>query len=239
MHQHSVIEFFSTIWWTGLVSSILGIAMIVLIGKYSSTEMKNKMAFAVGMLLIGLALFIHIYEINRGEWTKQSCLPLNLCSMSAILSGVVLLKRNQLAYEFLLFWGISGATHSILTPVMTLGSDGWYGYDYYLSHAGIILSAVYLTVVMGMRPRAYSWLKIFLYTQLVLITVFIIDKLIGANYMYLVAKPAVENPFVMGDWPWYILGFEFAAILHFFIVYMIFQKNKFPAWKKLWLRIDD
>jgi hypothetical integral membrane protein (TIGR02206 family) len=239
MHQHVIVGLFSPLWWTGLISSILGIAIIVLIGKYSSTEIKNKMAVAIGILLIGFAVFIHIYEINRGEWTKQSCLPLNLCSLSAILSGIVLLRRNQLAYEILLFWGISGATHSILTPEMTLGNDGWYGYDYYLSHAGIILSAIYLTVVLGMRPRAYSWLKIFLYTQLVLITVFMIDKFIGANYMYLVAKPVVENPFVIGDWPWYILGFELAGILHFGLVYVIFQKNKNPVWKRLFFRVDD
>jgi hypothetical integral membrane protein (TIGR02206 family) len=182
---------------------------------------------------------IHVYEIKRGEWDQQSSLPLNLCSLSAILSGIVLLWKNQLAYEFLLFWGIPGATHSLLTPEMTLGREGWYGYDYYLSHAGIILSAVYLTLILNMRPRVYSWLKIFLYTQIVLIVVFVIDKLIHANYMYLVTKPSVDNPFVFGEWPWYILGFELAGILHFFIVYLVFQKKKFSFWKKILVQADE
>jgi hypothetical protein len=41
--------------------------------------------------------------------------------------------------------------------------------------------------------------------------------------MYLIEKPLAHNVFVFGAWPWYIIGFELAAILHFYIVYRIFR----------------
>jgi uncharacterized membrane protein YwaF len=48
----------------------------------------------------------------------------------------------------------------------------------------------------------------------------------GGNYMYLSEKPIVENPFVIGDWPWYIIGLELAGLLHFYLVYLLFGITK-------------
>ena len=73
-----------------------------------------------------------------------------------------------------------------------------------------------------MKPRKGSWLKIFIFSQILIPLIGIVNLLINANYMYLCNKPIVNNPFLMGDWPWYIIGVEFAAILHFLIVYSPF-----------------
>ena len=40
--------------------------------------------------------------------------------------------------------------------------------------------------------------------------------------MNLCIKPIAKNPFLIGEWPWYIIGIELAALLHFFIVYLPF-----------------
>jgi hypothetical integral membrane protein (TIGR02206 family) len=103
-----------------------------------------------------------------------------------------------------------------------VGTSGFLFYEYYLSHGGIILSAVYLTWVLGMKRRQGSWLKIFISCQLLLPFIGLINWIFNANYMYLCTKPIVNNTFLIGEWPWYILGIELAALLHFFIVYLPF-----------------
>ena len=40
----------------------------------------------------------------------------------------------------------------------------------------------------------------------IMLPVGIVNWLTDANYMYLCARPAVDNPLVMGDWPWYIVN---------------------------------
>ena len=46
--------------------------------------------------------------------------------------------------------------------------------------------------------------------------------------MYLAEKPIANNPFLIGDWPYYIIGLELATLLHAFIVYIPFYlKNIF------------
>jgi hypothetical integral membrane protein (TIGR02206 family) len=109
-----------------------------------------------------------------------------------------------------------------MTPEFTSGKNGLLFYEYYLSHGGLILSAIYLTWILGMKPRKGSWWRIFLWSQLLLPVIGLINWILNANYMYLCIKPIANNPFLMGEWPWYFLGIELTALLHFFIVYLPF-----------------
>ena len=45
------------------------------------------------------------------------------------------------------------------------------------------MCALYLTYVLKMKPRIYSWLKIFLYSQLLIPVVGIINITIDSNYV--------------------------------------------------------
>ena len=50
--------------------------------------------------------------------------------------------------------------------------------------------------------------------------------------MYLAEKPMVDNPFLIGEWPWYIVGLELVLILHIAIIYLPFAlKNRFSLEK--------
>ena len=146
-----------------------------------------------------------------------------MCTMSGILSGLVLFWRRQLAYEILLYWGISGGLQSILTPEIIHGEGDILLLEFYIVHGGLILSALYLTIILGMRPRKNSWLIVFFITQLFIILIFTFNYLFEANYWYLNKKPFADNPIIMGDWPWYILGMDLAAFVHFFLIYLPFK----------------
>ena len=227
MSHHEIIEMFSPPWWRFLFFTGIVAAAFILLGK-KNPALKTRIRIFAGVALISVAVLLHIYLAYLGKWQLQTSLPLQLCSMSGVLSGIVLLWRNQIMYELILYWGIPGAFYSLLTPEMTQGSGRLFIYEYYISHGGIIFSALYLSIVFQMSPRKHSWLKIFLYSQFLLPVVGLADYILNANYMYLREKPEVENPFIIGEWPWYILGLEAAMLLHFYLVYLpfYFRKNK-------------
>ena len=55
-----------------------------------------------------------------------------------------------------------------------------------------------------------------------------INLVIGgnANYMFLIKRPPVNNPLLMGEWPWYILNLEIIIILYMGLLYIpFFLKN--------------
>ncbi len=222
MIPHETIPLFGQLWWQSNLITALVIIVFIYIGKKASAESAVSVAHVIGVILIARAVLIHPYQLYLGKWTVTSSLPLQMCSISSILAGLAMFSRNQLLYEFLYYWGIPGAFHSLLTPEFTLGTEGFLFVEYYISHGGIILSALYATLVLGMKPRKGSWWRIALWSQIPIAIVGLFDWAIGANYMYLCQKPMVDNPFVIGDWPWYILVMELAGLLHFIIVYIPF-----------------
>ena len=222
MISHETLEIFSLLWWQSNIVTLSLILFFLFLGKWLNPENRNNLAIVIGVVLIFRTVGIHFYWNYLGIWTIETSLPLHLCGLSAILSGIVLFWRQQWAYECLYFWGISGAFHSLMTPEFTSGKSGLLFYEYYLSHGGIILSAIYLTWVLGMRPRKGSWFKVFLWSQLLIPIIGCINFVLNANYMYLCIKPIAKNPFLIGEWPWYLLGVECAVIVHFFVIYLPF-----------------
>ena len=125
MVPHETLEIFSPLWWQANLITILVISLVLLLGKRINPKNKESLAKIIGIVLIARAIGIHFYWNYLEIWTIESSLPLHLCGLSAILSGIVIFWRKQLAYECLYFWGLSGAFHSLLTPEFTIGSDGF------------------------------------------------------------------------------------------------------------------
>ena len=222
MIEHETLEIFSSLWWQTNLITIGIIISLLLLGRCLNPNNRETLARLIGAVLIYRTVGVHFYWDHLGIWTIESSLPLHLCGLSAILSGIVIFWRNQIAYECLFYWGLPGAFHSLLTPEFTQGTGGLLTIEFYLSHGGILLSAIYLTWILGMRPRQGSWWKIFLWSQLLVPTIGSINWLLDANYMYICTKPIVDNPLLFEEWPWYFLGMEFVAIVHFFIIYIPF-----------------
>ena len=99
-------------------------------------------------------------------------------------------------------------------------------YKYYISHVGIILVPLFLAVVLGFRVSNKSWYKVILLCQVLFIFIGFSNYLIGSNYMYLAAKPLVNNPMLLGDWPWYIIGFEFLGFIHILVFFFGYRQMK-------------
>lgn len=228
MTPHETIPVFSLIWWQANSVTIALVAAVIITGKRLSPDNRNRLAAILAVILLARWVLYHPYIMSQGKWNVRSNLPLHMCGLSALLSGVVLLWRNQLAYELLYYWGIPGAFHSLLTPEFTSGRNGLLFYEYFLSHGGILAAALYLTLVLGMRPRRGSWWRVVLWTQPVLLIIGAVNWVLNANYMYLCEKPLANNPFVIGEWPWYILGLEIAGILHVLLIYSPFYLQRRP-----------
>ena len=222
MIPHETIPIFGISWWQSNIITIFIICLVLLLGKRSNQSQRIQIANYLGYMMIFRAIFIQFYLIYLDKWNIQSSLPLQMCSISAILAGVVIFWKNQWLYEFLFYWGIPGAFHSLLTPEFTVGTEGFLFVEYFISHGGIILNALFITLYLDMKPRKGSWWKIALWSHIPLGIVGFLNWILDANYMYLCEKPMVNNPFIIGEWPWYILILEVVGLFHFLIVYLPF-----------------
>lgn len=79
MIQHEIIEIFGSRWWIGNMPTVLGIILILIIGKQISPERKDLLAIILGIMLIAREVLIHPYKMYLGLWTVRDSLPLHLC----------------------------------------------------------------------------------------------------------------------------------------------------------------
>ena len=201
MIEHEIIPPFSQLWLImNSISLLTIIGVITFAAKIKDHNQKVKLGFLIGFILLTRAIITHPYQIFWIErWTLTDSLPLHLCGISSILSSLLLFRFNQFLYEFLILLSIPGAIQALLTPEFTLGIDNFFLIEYFVSHAGIILSGLYLTFVLGNKPRLGAWKNVIIRSQLLIVAVHLINILLGSNYIYTRIKPIVDNPLIIGD----------------------------------------
>ena len=212
-------------WWNGVFFVLLFVPLMIFVGKKLSEEHRNYMLYGMGIYQLGVKFANQISPILSDSYILATHLPLQLCSISGILAGVVVFYRKQILLEFLYFFGIVGFIHSILTPQFTGGTSTWNIFDYYVGHSMLFIVPIFLMMFYGFRLRKNAWWTSFIYLQLIVVIVSQANVIIGnnANYMYLAEAPIADNIFILQD-PYHILGFELAALAHYYILDWIARK---------------
>ncbi len=224
MIEHHLIQPLSSTWWIGLLSSIVVISFLLIFYKKKEVEKKAQFLKVLGFSFIIAFLISNSIGIYNGTWNIQDNLPLHLCRISFIISIIVLFTRKQWMYEWVLFVAIPSGLHSILTPELTKGVSDWFYFEYYFVHAGLIFVPLFLTIVMGMKTRVDAWWKTILRVQIPVVLIMPFNFLIDSNYMFLKAKPLVDNPLLIGEWPTYTIFLELIMVVHVFIIYKLATK---------------
>lgn len=183
------------------------------------------------------------YQVFYQSWTVIESMPFHLCNLMWFNSIYLLLTKKQWSFELMLFIGMPAAFHSLLTPQLNHGNEFINVFDFFFGHGWLFACCFYCIFVLGMKPRITSWWHSFLRLQDIIIFVFVVNFTINyfsygyilppsldsptSNYMYLLAPPLADNPFVIGAWPSYLLGLMFATFLHSFIIYLPFYFKKY------------
>ena len=223
-----VIEFLSDEWMRNSIFTLLGILIYLFIAR----QLPKKNILHFGML-ISIALVVttitgHSRNIMNGYWNVSDNLPLHLCSISNLIACFILfIPKNNRLFEFLYYAGILGAIQALLTPQINNFDGSTYEYlEYYISHTGILLLPIYMYKNLNYKLTKFSWLKIVLYLNILLIIVMPLNFILDSNYMYLASTPDVSNPLVIGQWPYYILFWEIIIVAFTYILYVISTRKK-------------
>ena len=221
---HELIEPFSHLWLKGIISCFVVISLVILSLRNKSIGFKEKICMYFAYLAIIFYVTTNIFYLIIGNWTIQDFLPLHLCNISYFICILVLLNKKQWMYEWTLLLAMPSALNALITPELIWGSSNWHIFEYYFLHGSLILVPLYLMFVMNYKLRIFSWWKTFLRAQIVFVIVFLLNLLLDTNYMFLLSKPLVDNPLVIGDWPFYILFVQLFGFLHIAVIYKLSPK---------------
>lgn len=194
------------------------------IRKSANIKLRNLIRYGLAGLLIINQLTRHIWLIYFDQWSIQWNLPLHLCSIFVWLSAYMLITKSYTIFEFAYFLGIGGASQALLTPdVGTYSFQYFYLIQFFIAHGGVITASAYMAIVEGYYPTWVSIRKVFIWINIYLVIVTVINLVINSNYLYTLHKPNVATLLdYLGPWPWYILSAEGIALIMFLMLYLPF-----------------
>ena len=193
-------------------------------------NLEQRRIFVLLLIFITISqeLIDDILRWNVGIWNVAEDLPLHMCGISFFTSTYALYSKNQTAFELSYFWGLAGAFQAIITPDFTRFVMDVSLFWNFLSHGLIILNVLWMIVIDNMRCRVGSYLNAIIITNGILFIISIVNSILGGNYWFICEKPGGESPFIMGEWPLYIIGFQISGILllGLFYIPMIILRKK-------------
>lgn len=213
------------------VIAAVGTVLVVIVRKTSSPAVRVSVCWLVAVLTFGGMLFKQIYQLSTNTWTLAESAPLELCDIGNVVTSLTLIlacrrqppRWTQSLYELAYFWGLGGTLQALLTPDVTYPPPHVSYFRFFVTHGGIVIGVLILTLGLRMRPRATAFWRVWRTTILLAAVVFLLDFPLGANYMYLHGPPKRASIIdLMGPWPWSLGPLVVVGTLLLMLVYSPF-----------------
>lgn len=222
-------EMFSSAHFAAIVALFFVIFLLFLSRKKWSIQPYNlrriERLFALSLLIVDV--FYYIWLVQAGRWNISNSLPLELCSISLLMTIFLLWTGNKHLYDFVFYAGIGGAIQAVATPVLDMSFPHFRYFHFFYTHIGIVITALYFSWVKGYRPTFKGIIKIMIALNVLLPIVFAFNIFLQGNYMFLRMKPTNGSLLdYLGPYPWYILSLEGVTFLIFVILWLVFRKKK-------------
>ena len=181
--------------WLHLTILFLTLAVPFALSQFTRRQQRPALARYLATSIAAILILNRIMAVSWGvhehtitRW--QDALPMHLCDWASCAVIIALVWRGQLAYELAYLWGLAGTFQAVLTPDLAQTFPNPFFIGFFVDHCGIIVSVLFMTWGLGMRPRPGSVLRVWGWTQGYVVCVpRLVDWLTRTNYGYLAAKP--------------------------------------------------
>ena len=157
-------------------------------------------------------------------------LPFHLCDVAAFIAAAALFTRNPLLCELTYYLGLGGTLQGLITPNLHYAFPHPVYFSFFHLHLFVVIASLFLPLGLGWRPRTpliKTTTKIFFLICGYLVSVYIINSILGTNYAFIMHKP--ENPSLydhLGPHPWYIGSVLALVILELVLLSLPFLFKK-------------
>jgi hypothetical integral membrane protein (TIGR02206 family) len=209
--------------WTLTLIAIVASILVFTVRLVGNPGVARSVAFSLAALLVANTAITYGARLAADRFDVSTWLPMHLCDWASIAVVLALCFRWQWSYDLAYFWGLGGTVQALLTPDIVADFPTIWFFVFFIGHGTVIVSVIFLTLVLGMRPYPQSLLRVFLWSNVYLLCAGLVDYLFDANYGYLCEKP--QRPSLLdylGPWPIYIGALEIVAAFTFFVLYLPF-----------------
>jgi hypothetical integral membrane protein (TIGR02206 family) len=185
------------------------ITLIVVAGRrwrgnpWRQRQLERGLAGAIILLRAG----VFVWNLAPSRLSLARSLPLQICDLAALCSAFALLTPSRRLASVAYFWGLALSIQGLLQPDLSAGPASQEFWLFWVHHALIVGTALYLVLVRRFRPewRDLRWAVSAAVAYAILI--FLFDLLLDVNYGYfgkgMPSQPTLLN--WLGPWPWRVL----------------------------------
>lgn len=156
------------------------------------TQKDQIFRISLVIVLVGSKLVWNVYRFYFLDVSWQKLLPFQLCDLALIIVALSLYKPNHKTLKGVAYLlGVSSATLAILFP--DISETGWIqpiaSLRYFVTHIGIFCGGLYLlSRKMDLLLKKTFWITFWTYCGFTIV-VWMINNLLGTNYMFLTRRP--------------------------------------------------
>lgn len=215
------------------------VASIYMVRLNCSSTVKPDLKHRANVIL-GIALIVAVMLDPVLTWiryseqpemaaklVRETALPLYLCDVVSLVLAYALIKERQRFAEMGYLWGMAGTMQGLITPTLYFSWDTPEYYAFFVQHGGVPVAALALAFGTPLRPQKRAFKRAVFWSWTYMLVVYAMNCLLGANYGFLNAKPAVGTLFdYMGPYPWYLITLQLVAFTLYFLLLLPFRTNK-------------
>jgi hypothetical integral membrane protein (TIGR02206 family) len=211
-----------------LIVIALTIALPFILAAFVRRSRRPRSERIIGRLFAVLLLFnyvaFEIYLASTGGWLWQKALPFHLCNWAMVAIIVALLTGRERWLEVAYFWGIGGTLQAVITPDLQYAYPDIHFFNFFIAHSGIVVAIAFMMIVKKYRPRWFSIVRVFAWSELYFVFALIVDLLTGENYGYLLHPPATASLLdaLSHNHLVYILELHLLALAFYSVLYLPF-----------------
>jgi hypothetical integral membrane protein (TIGR02206 family) len=155
---------------------------------------------------------LHICEYLERPYYAfiRGLIPFELCAVTLWLSVALCVSKNRTVFELLYFWGLGALAALLFANDDGAGPDKFRYYQYFGTHAYIVLTIVHFAAVRGCSIRLRSLAKAVGILFPITLAMRAFDVALAGppyefNYMFLLKPPEVSTPLDSfgGGWGYY------------------------------------
>ena len=211
--------------WAILFLVLAGI-WIVRAGIAGDESLRRSLRWWMVAMLVFWQIEWHVWHLVTGLWTIQVQLPLHMCGIMIWVTVYSFVTGDRRLYPLIYFFGIAGSLQAVLTPEAAFDFPHLRFLNTMISHGQLVIAGFWVVFVERFRPTRRDVVASLAVLNVYALFVYAINVSIGANYLYVVNKPATVSLLdYFPDWPWYILILEVLVAVILTLMYWPFRLN--------------
>lgn len=207
-----------------LAITLVLFVVMLLFSRTRWAELSQRVLGTMLLALYPVGLAVHA---TYGSLSVLTALPLQYCDIATLAGGIALWTRRPFFCEVVYFFGIAGTLQGLLTPALIYEFPDPRFFLFFIMHAGVPITAIYVVTAMKVRPRPWAVPRIMAFSLAWYAVIAVVNYAIGANYAFQCSKPVNASLFdQLGPWPWYNLSSIGLGLIFYTLLYLPFAFRK-------------